>query len=170
MEEVDSRTLIREESDLLVDVVVDDPEALLLDIADDRRAHGSSERKAEDVVVAHRDDVIGRREPHVDIALEVERDGWHTDGIHAREVVARVEDFEVGRGCQVHCRGTKRIPDCCICSCFQSRDRGAGVEDGATIPVRIELEHRRWDVGEQVAANADARYLHVIVRCDARIP
>ena len=156
------------EPNLLKGVVVDDPEALLLDVAEDGGAFTDSEGEAIPVVVVHSNDVVGRREPHVRVAQKVERDGGHADGAQAAQVVARIENVELAHEVQVVGGVAERVADRGVRRGLQAGDGGAGVDDGAAVAVEVELEGGARD-GQQVAAHADARDLDVVVGGHSRV-
>jgi hypothetical protein len=157
------------ESDLLMGVVIDDPEALLLDVTKDGGAFTDYGESEAILVVVHMNDVVGGREPHVDVAQEVEGDGGHADGAHAAEIITRIEDLELASEFQVLGRVPKCITECSVSYGLQASDGGARVDDGAAVAAEVELEGRGRNVCQQVAAHADARDLDVVVGDHMRV-
>lgn len=139
-----------------MNIIIHHPEPLLLHIPNNARPRSPSESQTISIVVVHRHNVIRRRQPHIVSALKVKRHGGNTDRLHPRQIITSVKDSNVRRRrSQVFGGVSKRIPSGRVDCCLQARDGRAGVQDRASVPVKIKLECGRWDRGEQIAADAN---------------
>lgn len=169
MQSIDrSVTLAGNEADLVMNIIVDYPIPLLLDIPDDRRPRRTRERQAISIRVIHRNEIIRSRKPQIRPTLKMQRDRRHIHRRQPRKIITSIEQREPRCRWQIQRTRAKRVTQRGVRSVLETRDGRAGVDDDAPVAERVELEGVGRD-REERSPDADARHFEVVKRGHAGV-